>query len=335
TAANDAGSTTTQIGIVVYATAGATVTGTVILPMSVSDVSYVVVADTDHSGDNGGQAAWAIGTVTGSSFVYTMENVPAGTYNFYAIIYVSGSMMMGAPSEDELTTSDSTFVDISGTGSYVVNRVCYSRLPPADNADYFWYPSFSRSLVLGTPVSDFTPTFPFDWEITSYSIDTDSWGALPAGLTLDGATGAITGTPTEAWDSTLYVIDVEYEHGTALTAIRLNVSPTTGATINGTVTLPVSVTGKPYLVVVDTDDDMTNGGYASVAAGSVTGSSFEYWIENVPDGDFVVYAAVFDVSDIWLLSDISPGDYLSDEGTLVTVDGPDTYMADRSCSLIE
>ena len=83
--------------------------------------------DTDHDGGNGGQVGWAVGYVTGSSFTYSIPNVPAGSYMVYAIVYsasVSTLSSMSTPGSGDYVSGDSTILTVSGTGTYTANRTC-------------------------------------------------------------------------------------------------------------------------------------------------------------------------------------------------------------------
>jgi len=112
--------------------------------------------------------------------------------------------------------------------------------------------------------------------------------------------------------------------GMALTASL----PAAGtATVQGTVTLPATVTGMPYAVVVDTDNDGGNG-IISVATGTVTGSSFTYTIGSVPAGTYMVYAIVWIVGE----ENQAPinGDYLSHDFSYVTIIANETNTVNRT-----
>ncbi|MFA6506334.1 MAG: Ig-like domain-containing protein [Treponemataceae bacterium] len=330
TASNTYGTTTTQIGVAVYATAGATVTGTVILPATVTNKFYSVIVDTDHDGDNGGQTAVAFGYVTGDSLTYAMENVPTGAYNIYSVVYVATTGTPGAPIDGDYNSVDPTFVNVSGTGTITANRVCRIRgaTPPPSDSLFFWYPDFYKSYVVGMPISDYAPTWPHPWGVNSYSISP----TLPAGLTFNTTTGTISGTPTEALaDPEMYTVTANYQNGSTYTLIGNNVSPSAGATISGTVTLPVYVINKAYTVQVDTNHDGGDGGQVAYAFGTVTGNSFAYTIPNVPAGSFMVYAIVYDVGS-WLSEPVS-GDYISGDSTVLTISGTSTFAADRTLTI--
>jgi len=74
----------------------ATVSGTVTLPASVVDVDYIVIVDTDMDGGNGFTGS-ATGTVTGTTFDYSIADIPAGDYYIYAVVYASGGDAGGEP----------------------------------------------------------------------------------------------------------------------------------------------------------------------------------------------------------------------------------------------
>lgn len=81
-------------------------------------------------------------------------------------------------------------------------------------------------------------TLPYTWSIVE--------GTLPAGLTLDPATGAISGTPTAAGTSTFTAKATDASLPTALSATK-SLSITVGTPVSITTTsLPAGATGQPY-----------------------------------------------------------------------------------------
>lgn len=69
---------------------GVTVSGTVTLPASVSNKPYTVIIDDDTNGGDGDGTPMASGTANGTSFTYTLADVPPGQYYIYAIVYTDG-----------------------------------------------------------------------------------------------------------------------------------------------------------------------------------------------------------------------------------------------------
>jgi hypothetical protein len=68
----------------------ASVTGTITLPASVTDVPFVVMVDPDTDGGNGNEV-FAQGTANGNQINYSVEGVSPGPYYVYAIVYASGT----------------------------------------------------------------------------------------------------------------------------------------------------------------------------------------------------------------------------------------------------
>lgn len=66
-----------------------TVSGTVTIPATMADKPWVVLLDTDMNGDNG-FTAMVNGSVTGTTFSYTLSNVGLGSYYVYAVVYAVG-----------------------------------------------------------------------------------------------------------------------------------------------------------------------------------------------------------------------------------------------------
>ncbi len=70
-----------------------TVSGTVTLPASVSVTNrqWYVAVDNDHDGGNG-MVAETEGVVTGSTFSYSINNVPSGDYYVYGEVDMTGEL---------------------------------------------------------------------------------------------------------------------------------------------------------------------------------------------------------------------------------------------------
>ncbi len=74
------------VAIIINASTGVTVSGTITLPESVENKLFAVNIDTDGDGGNGVITATA-GYIDGTSAEYSIENVPAGEYYIYSVVY--------------------------------------------------------------------------------------------------------------------------------------------------------------------------------------------------------------------------------------------------------
>ncbi len=88
-------------------------------------------------------------------------------------------------------------------------------------------------------VTNGTGTSPFTWSITS--------GSLPAGLSLDSGTGAITGTPTTIVNATFTVQVTDAKSLTGSKTLSINIR---GAVSITPPTLPGGTVGTPYLATL-------------------------------------------------------------------------------------
>jgi hypothetical protein len=121
----------------------------------------------------------------------------------------------------------------------------------------------------GTVLTASSGSAPYTWSVTS--------GALPTGLTLDAATGAISGTPTTAGVVTL-TVKVKDSSPTAQTATQLlsiAIDPAPAPIVIppplaiATITLPNGVPGMPYLSTALTASNGTAPYQWSVTSGAL------------------------------------------------------------------
>lgn len=97
-----------------------------------------------------------------------------------------------------------------------------------------------------------------------------------------------------------------------------------GAIVSGTITLPESVTEKPYFVIVDEDTNAENG-YVGIAEGTITGSSINYGVAAIEIGEYFIYAVVYNSGDS--ASAPAAGDYFGAWSADSIEDWPDSAEA--------
>ncbi|GEM_PF-745316 len=185
----------------------------------------------------------------------------AGTYNFQWQLYQEGVGVFGQPSVN---------VQITVTGEVT---------PPTITS-----PSLLEATV-GAPFNHTLQatggTTPYNWAIAS--------GALPSGLTLNGATGVIAGSPTTAGSSTFTVQLRDAQERNAQRAITITVTTpapppippldiTTaslpGVTINTSYNAQLAATGgsSPYTWAI-ASGALPNGLTLNATSGSITGTA--------------------------------------------------------------
>ncbi|MGD8306739.1 MAG: hypothetical protein PVF17_08810 [Ignavibacteria bacterium] len=91
-------------------------------------------------------------------------------------------------------------------------------------------------------------------------------------------------------------------------------------TVTGTLTLPAVANGKTFAVIIDNDSDGDNGFLYSVTGTCSSGTTLNYSINNVAEGNYYIYAVVFVVGDT--TQGPQTGDYLGIYGG--TISNPPT-----------
>ncbi len=107
---------------------------------------------------------------------------------------------------------------------------------------------------------------PYTWSVTT--------GALPAGLSLNAATGEISGTPTAAGTSTLtvQVSDSQSTPATATKSLTITVNPFTALAIT-TASLPDATVGTAYSKTLQATGGITPYSWSVIAGGLPAGLS--------------------------------------------------------------
>ena len=186
-------------------------------------------------------------TGTGSSTLYATFSQPTtggpvATYTVYAVPagqpIGSAGQIVGTP-----CNAPATSCTVSGVDPNVIYQVYIVATNAAGSATSspsvltvpvltMTYPT--KTLVVGTTYSaSVDPVISSGAAITSYSLS----AALPAGLSFNSTTGAITGTPTQVASTVTYTITGTTAAGaTATTSFQLTVGPATNQT--QTITFP-------------------------------------------------------------------------------------------------
>jgi hypothetical protein len=175
----------------------------------------------------------ASGGLTPYTWSITSGSLPAGLKLHAATGVISGTPTSGGVSTftTELSDSESPSATVSATFSLSVEvappQVTTTTLPggTADQA-------YSASLAASGGVT------PYTWSITS--------GSLPAGLSLDPATGAISGTPTGTGTGTFTVAATDSANPAATATASLSITVTAAPLVIETTSLPPAATGNSY-----------------------------------------------------------------------------------------
>ncbi len=163
-----------------------------------------------------GVAYSATPTATGGTNPYTWSvaggSLPAGLTLNTATGAVTGTPTASGTSTFVLEVTDT----VGGTGTQAESVVVVGA--PAIASSPLTGGEIGVAYVGAPSVSG--GTSPYTWSLTS--------GSLPAGLTLNTATGAVTGTPTASGTSTftLEVTDADAQHGTQAESMHIVAAPT-------------------------------------------------------------------------------------------------------------
>jgi hypothetical protein len=171
-------------------------------------------------------------TVTGTPTGYSVSPaLPAGLTLDTTTGRISGTPTAVAPQSAYVITAS----NISGATSFTLTLTINPAAPSQLSYPTPW------TLVVGSPITTISPVV--TGTVTSYSVSP----ALPAGLTLDGSTGVITGTPTTATVQAGYTVRATNVTGsvTFVITITVNALPPSGLSYPGPQTYTVGTAITP------------------------------------------------------------------------------------------
>jgi len=168
-----------------------------------------------------------------------------------------------------MTTYTITATNAGGSGSTTVN-LKVDLLGPS-----IVYSPSSNTFVVNSAISTWTPTV-VTGTPTSYSISP----GLPAGLSFNTSTGAITGTPTATSPNTIYTVTASNAGGSSTTTIHITINNPSPPVISYTPSTKIFTTG----VAITTWTPSNTGGPAvswSVSPSLPAGLSFDTTTGNI------------------------------------------------------
>jgi len=182
----------------------------------------------------------ATGGTTPYTWTKTSGTLPAGL----ALNAATGAIT-GTPTT-AVTATPLTFRVSDSTTPTPVSKTVNLTLtiaPPTLTITTTTLPHGQVGVAYSTTLAATGGTVPYTWSITA--------GTLPAGLALDAATGAITGTPTAAVNATpltFKVVDADNPAQTKSVNLTLTIAP--AALVITTTTLPDGMVNTPYTVTL-------------------------------------------------------------------------------------
>ena len=181
-------------------------------------------------------AAYASGplTVTGGTAPYTWDatGLPGGLQINTATGAITGTPTTAGPATIDVTVTDSTSpTHLNATRQYSVTIGAALAIGTASLPNGIVGAAYASG-----PLSATGGTTPYTWDATG----------LPAGLHIDTATGAITGTPTTAGQATINVTVTDSTSPTHLNASRQYSVTISGALAISTASLPNGIEGVAY-----------------------------------------------------------------------------------------
>ncbi|RZJ71961.1 putative Ig domain-containing protein [Flavobacterium sp.] len=201
----------------ISATATYTVTATNVSGSATFGISITVNADAPNNLSYPTPLVFTVGTaisnvsptVTGTVVSYSISpNLPAGlSFN------TTTGVISGTPTAISATTT--YFVIATNSGGNTLAQVSITVNAAAPSALSYTTPNV---FTLGTAIATLTPTV--TGTVTSYSISPN----LPAGLTFNTTTGAISGTPTAISATAIYTVTATNSGGSATFGVSITVN---------------------------------------------------------------------------------------------------------------
>ena len=199
TASNTGGSDTASVTIVVNDVAPSSLTYS---PNSFTLTKGTAMTTTTPTASGGTITSWSVS-----------PSLPAGLSLDSSTGAISGTPTAVTPSASYTVTASNTGGSDTAVLTIVVNDVAPNSIA---------YSQSSFSLTKGTAMTTATPTSS-GGTITSWSVSP----SLPAGLSLDSSTGAISGTPTAVASSAAYTITASNTGGSDTTTVTIVVNDVT------------------------------------------------------------------------------------------------------------
>ena len=168
--------------------------------------------------DNGTLSGWGINDndqITGSSTPYADDITSPYPTSLYGTTHTLDSGIKSATWSGTPTTLDATGTTIQAWANSSSNA--WTTAYDVTVVPALEYPSSTLSLGTDNQMATQTPTLNCGW--CAFEVHP----ALPAGLALDAATGAISGTPTEASTQATYTVHANASNGTDTTTLSITV----------------------------------------------------------------------------------------------------------------
>jgi hypothetical protein len=190
------------------------------------------------SGGTGAPSTWAWGI----SQYFTGYSIGGITINSSGVIRVAGSV---APGTYAMVVSSADLA-----GSYFYNNVTITISDVL--APRIALNSSSETVTVGSQITGFTITNTGS-DITSFSIDQ----SLPAGLSFNTATGALSGTPTETTTALVITLTARNFGGVDTATYTLTITPGGGGGGGGGATITISLPGGAVIAAKGTPVTIT------------------------------------------------------------------------------